>query len=253
MGAIPEMLPPTARIGCMVGLATNRKLVPRELVVAMSMQPPPTHFSTGMLMVVDQPIEKARELLAEAAMVAQSKYLWFVDDDTIPPPNALRRLHYVLENNPDVAVAGGVYMTKCDPPGPVIFRGMGLGPFWNWKVGDVFEVTGMGAGCMLIKCEIFNKIPKPWFPWIEDQSTTPQIPSVTISEDINFCNAVRAAGYKVVAHGGILCDHYDHATGKTYSLPESSYPFQPREQQTPAQLETPNEDNNNGSISSCCT
>lgn len=227
MSAVPKELPSDYRVGCLIGLASNRKLVPRELIVAMGMQPPPTHLSTGTLMVVDQPVERARELIAEAAVNAKAKYLWFIDDDTIPPPNALRRLHYVLENNPQVMAAGGVYMTKCDPPGPVIFRGMGLGPFWQWKVGEVFAVTGMGAGCMLIKCEVFDKLAKPWFPWIETNSSDPRIPSVTVSEDISFCNAVRAAGFEIVAHGGVLCDHYDHSTGKTFQLPEDSYPYQP--------------------------
>lgn len=243
MSAVPGMLPEGFQTGCLIGLASNRKLVPRELIVAMGMQPPPTHLSTGYLMVTGKPVEEARELLADAAVKAKAKYLWFVDDDTIPPPNALRRLHYVLENNPDIMAAGGVYMTKCDPPGPVVFRGMGLGPFWRWKVGEVFEVTGIGAGCLLIKCEVFSKIKKPWFPWTEDNSATPQIPSVTISEDINFCNAVRSAGYRIVAHGGVLCDHYDSETGQTYALPLNTYPYQPRnENPPPSAEETPGHD-----------
>jgi hypothetical protein len=204
-------------------------------VVAMSMQPPPTHLSCGMLMINDRPVEVARELIAEEAVRAEAKYLWFVDDDTIPPPNALRRLHYVLENNPSVMAAGGVYMTKCDPPGPVVFRGLGLGPFWDWRVGEVFEVSGMGMGCTMIKCEIFKKIPPPWFPWIDVKSCDPAISSIIVSEDISFCNSVRAAGYKVVAHGGILCDHWDiSAPGgiqtQVFQLPKDSLPYRPREE-----------------------
>ena len=233
MPAVPSTLPVNFQTGCLIGIASNRKLVPRELVVAMSLQPPPVHFSTGMIMVNDRPVEQARELLAEAAVAAKAKFLWFVDDDTIPPPNTLRRLHYTLSNNPDVMAVGGVYVTKCDPPGPVIFRGSGLGPFWNWKVGDVFEVTGMGAGCMLINCEVFEKIPKPWFPWIEDKTVRAGMPNITVSEDISFCNAVRYAGYKIVAHGGIICDHYDDKTGETFTLPENSYPRQPLVERTP--------------------
>ena len=236
-------------------------------MVAMSMQPPPTHLSCGMLMINDRPVEVARELIAEEAVKAEAKYLWFVDDDTIPPPNTLRRLHYVLENNPKVMAAGGIYMTKCDPPGPVIFRGLGLGPFWDWRVGEVFEVSGMGAGCMMIKCEVFKHIPKPWFPWIDVKSCDPAVSSVVVSEDISFCNSVRHAGFKIVAHGGILCDHWDIAypgppTTRVFQLPKDSLPYRAREagEEIPGLIDpsgdpsrttiTPKEEITDGSISS---
>jgi hypothetical protein len=229
MSAVPDSLPEGFKVGLLCAFACSGRLITPEMVVAMSLQPPPTHLSTGFMCIKGKPIEQARELLAEAAVQAQAKYLWFVDDDTIPPPNTMRRLIYVLENNPNVMVAGGVYMTRCIPPSPCVFRGMGLGPFWRWKKGEVFEVTGMGAGCMMIKCEVFKHLTKPWFPWTTIDSDDPLVKSVNISEDINFCSAVRAAGYQVVAHGGILCDHFDSETGQTFSLPEDSYPMQPEE------------------------
>ena len=227
MGATPSALPQGYSAGVMVAFACSGRLITPEMVIAMSMQPPPTQLSTGFLCVKGLPVEQAREKLAEAEVKANCKYLWFIDDDTIPPPNSLRRLIYVLENNPDVMVCGGVYTSKCDPPSPVVFRGAGLGNFWRWKVGQVFEVSSMGAGCMMINCEIFRKLPKPWFHWTHSESMDPlTVPDVTVSEDVNFCNAVTKAGYRVAAHGGILCDHFDHGTGRTFQLPLDSYPYQ---------------------------
>ena len=164
-------------------------------------------------------------MLAEKALEIGAKYLWFVDDDTIPPPNSLQRLVTILENYPEIKVVGGVYTTKAEVTQPVVFRGMGLGSFWHWKKGDVFEVSSMGAGCMLIATDIFPKIPKPWFEFQRYNSTEPGVPNVLISEDVSFCNKVRDAGYRVFAHGGILCDHYDAATNQYYSLPPESYPL----------------------------
>jgi hypothetical protein len=220
-------LPEGTSIGVLIGMASNGRLITPEMVVAMSMQPPPPHLISGFLCIKGKPVEDARELVVEEALKHNTKYLWFVDDDTIPPPNTLRRLIYVLENNPDVMVAGGVYVTKTDPPSPVLFRGPGLGSFWRWKVNDVFEVTSMGAGCMLINCEVFKHLKPPYFPWPKTFSTDSQIPSTSVSEDVSFCNAVRGAGYKVVAHGGVLCDHFEASTGRTFQLPLDSYPYQP--------------------------
>jgi hypothetical protein len=229
MSNLPGALPKEAKnkIGVLIGLACSGRLIPPELVVAMAMQPAPTHFSHGHLIVKGLPVDQARCVLAEKALEVGAKYLWFVDDDTIPPPNSLQRLVYVLENYPEITAVGGVYVTKAEVPQPVVFRGVGLGSFWHWKQGEIFEVTGIGAGCLLISTDVFNEIPKPWFEFQETTSYECEIPSSLISEDISFCNKVREAGYRVFAHGGILCDHYDVETRKTYQMAPDSYPMRP--------------------------
>ena len=215
------------KVGCMIAMACSGRLITPEMVIAMSMQPMPTHLGQAFICVRGYPVEQAREIIAQKAIEAQAKFLWFVDDDTIPPPNTANKLMYVLNNNPDIAAIGGVYVTKSDPPTPVVFRGLGLGAFWHWKKGEVFEVTGIGAGCLMINCDVFKKLEPPYFPWYTKESDDPLVPSLSISEDISFCNKVRDAGLKVFAHGGVLCDHFDVTTGKTYQMPEDSYPMLP--------------------------
>jgi len=229
MGAIPTSLPQELKhkVGVLVGLACSGRPIPPEMVVAMAMQPNPTHFSPAYLVVKGLPVAEARCVLAKKALEIKAKYLWFIDDDTIPPPNTLQRLVYVLENHPEIKAIGGVYCTRAEVPQPVVFRGMGLGSFWHWKKNDIFEVTGIGAGCLLIATDVFYQIPEPWFEFQESRSNIPEVPSTLISEDISFCNKVRAAGFKVFAHGGVLCDHHDIATGKTYQMAPDSYPMRP--------------------------
>src|SRR5271169_2517006 len=171
MGAIPDCLPSEAQRGLMIGLASSGRLIPPEMIVSMGCQPPPTQLNVGYFLAKGLTIDKARDFVAKSALEVKSKYLWFVDDDVLSPPNTLRRLHYILENNPDVMVAGGVYCTKTEPTSPVLFMEAGLGPFWRWKVGQVFEVHSMGAGCMMINCEVFKELGEPpYFPWPEDFS-----------------------------------------------------------------------------------
>ena len=229
MSVLPGALPKEAKnkVGVLIGLACSGRLIPPELVVSMSMQPAPTHFSHGFLIVKGLPVDKARCILAEKALEIGAKYLWFVDDDTIPPPNALQRLVYTLDNYPEMKAIGGIYVTKAPVPQPVVFRGEGLGSFWHWKQGEIFEVTGIGAGCLLIATDVFKELPKPWFEFQEFLSRDCEVPSHLVSEDISFCNKVREAGYRVFAHGGILCDHFDCETGKTYQMAPDSYPMRP--------------------------
>jgi hypothetical protein len=226
MGAVPTEIPKDlSGVGCLIGLACSGRLIPPELVISMAMQRCPTHCSEGYLMVKGHPVDQARNILAQKALEMGSKYLWFIDDDTIPPPNSLVRLMYILDNEPSIKAIGGVYCTKSECPAPVAYRGQGKGAYWNWKKGDIFEVTGIGAGCLLISTDVFKELPYPWFKFEEEIVYEVGKPSHYVSEDIYFCNAVRAAGYKVFAHGGILCDHYDPKTGKMVRMPEDSYPM----------------------------
>lgn len=233
MPAMPEYVPEGAKTGVVIAIPSrtpeppfNGKTITLELLLAMAVQTPPTHLSTAYIGVRGKNISEQRDYCAKMALKVGAKYLWFIDDDTVPPPNTLKRLIYVLDNNPDIMVCGGVYVTKDSlQPQPVVFRGMGLGSFWQWKKGEVFEVTSMGAGCMLINTEIFKKIEAPYFPWPTSDSYDPSVPSSSVSEDVSFCNKVRAAGYRVFAHGGVLCDHFDAKSGNTYQMPLDSYPM----------------------------
>jgi hypothetical protein len=229
MSVVPNQLPKEAtnNVGVLIGLACSGRPVPPEMIPAMAMNPGPTHLSSGHLIVKGYPVAEARNVLAEKALEVGAKYLWFVDDDTIPPPNSLQRLIYVMENYPEIKALGGVYVTKTETPSPVLFRGMGLGSFWKWKKGEIFEVTGIGAGCLLIATDIFKQIKKPWFEFQETISYECGVPSGLVSEDISFCNKVREAGYLVFAHGGILCDHHDTANGKVYQIGPDTYPMRP--------------------------
>jgi GT2 family glycosyltransferase len=217
--------PPTGlNIGLLIGLPCRKdSLIPIEMAVAFASQSMPTNMNVAYCVLKGKPIEEARDKIVQNALEIGAKYLWFVDDDTVPPPNTVRKLITILQNHPEVMVATGVYCTKQDPPSPLVFRGNGIGSFWDWKVGEIFEITGCGAGCMMINTDVFKKLGNPpFFPW---QRSTDENDPWEIAEDLSFCNKVREAGYKVVAHGGVLCDHYDVKTGKVFSLPENSYPY----------------------------
>ena len=53
--------------------------------------------------------------------------------------------------------------------------------------GNFFQVDTIGMGFCLVKREVYEKIPAPWYPW----------PTVSPSEDFNFCIKARAAGYAI--------------------------------------------------------
>lgn len=155
--------------------------------------------------------DEARNMIVQYAMEANARWIWMVDDDVLPPNTAVQRLMHSMIGKPEVMASAGIYYSKSDIPQPVVFEGRGTGPYWDWKRGEVFELPDggfIGTGCMLIKTEAFSKIERPWFRNIDgpDKST----------DDAYFCAKLQDAGYKILAHGGVLCGHYDHKRKKVH-------------------------------------
>jgi GT2 family glycosyltransferase len=169
-------------------------------------------------------IAASRQGIAEKAISEGCRYLFFLDDDVIVPSTCLLKMTYALEQqNPPigkVAAVTGVYTGKCESSPPHIYTKPGEGPYWHWKKDQVFEIAHCGAGCLLIDLRVLAELPKPWFKFTLSENFSE-------GEDIYFCNLLADNGYKVLAHGGVLCKHWNRPDGKFYEMPADSYPMLP--------------------------
>ena len=222
--------------GIALAIVSGRATTPVEMVTAIAMQSWPTNTNMLLMNLYGMDTDAGRIKAVEQALSINMKYLWFIDDDTVPPNDAGRHLLYLLEQNGPalggkVMVAGGIYTTRCSPPEPIVYRDKGAGSAWDWKVGETFKVWGIGTGCMMINLEVFKHLPEPWFQ-------TTMLAEKKETDDLYFCEKVRQAGFEIMAHGGILCHHYDLERGAVYMLPRKSFPFEnritePHEPRTP--------------------
>src|SRR5262245_43056553 len=137
--------------------------LPPELVMAFKACSPPMNCNTIYIETKGMDIADARNQFAKVALEHNAKYLFFWDEDVLLPPHALRELMFVMESWGDIGIIGGIYCLKVERPEPMVFRGNGQGPYWNWKVGEVFECTGISMGCTLVRAEVFKDIEYPWF------------------------------------------------------------------------------------------
>lgn len=155
----------------------------------------------------------ARNIIVDTAKEAKATFLWMLDDDVFPPQYAVQKMMFAMLNKPDVMACAGIVYTKSPIPSPLVFEKNGSGPYFNWKHGQIFEVPGfISTGCMLIRTEVFDKIEGPWFESHEYPTK--------MTEDVYFCLKVKEAGYKILAHGGVLCGHYDFRTKKIVRAPQ---------------------------------
>lgn len=214
------------KVGLVLGLPMGRKVVRREWALALATVGWPIGISVMHMAVTDRPVSEAREIVCDQAVAVEAPYIWFLDDDTVPTSSAIRHLSYALDQNPTAAVCGGIYCGKTDPPSPMVFKEFGQGSYWDWKIGEVFEVSGIGTGCMLVRTAALKNIPKPWFRTIDVAIEGDSRYIIQNTDDIYFCKKVLQAGYKILAHGGVVCDHWDMNSGKVYSLPKDSRPYE---------------------------
>jgi predicted O-methyltransferase YrrM len=207
---------------------------PPEFSIALAMLQLPPNTNTMYFATKGVKRDEARNDLVYQALAAGARNILFLDDDNPPPPDALLKLLHVLDSaDDDVALVAGIYVNKFEPSSPLVFQGEGAGPYWRWRVGDVFECASIATGCMMIRASVFAKIPEPWFHDITDLADAHAhgwfldrqlgCPA-EVTDDMYFSRKVREAGFKLLAHGGVLPGHWGQ-DGQCYRIAEDTYPF----------------------------
>jgi glycosyltransferase involved in cell wall biosynthesis len=159
----------------------------------------------------------------EARRGAKYDYILWLDDDIVVPADFLSRL---LAH--DLPIVSGIYVMRREPHLPVAYV-RAVEPdradrFWSlsgWPSGLV-EVDAVGQGCVLIKREVYDKVPEPYYAWqpvkrdsentfkVVDDAPDNHAVAVedrTLGEDLYFFTHCRIAGYRIYADGDIILGH----------------------------------------------
>jgi hypothetical protein len=214
--------------GLLIGLPTLGRPVPLDWALAFKALNPPINFNIYFSIIKGQEIGIARNEFAKQALHHGTKYLFMLGDDVEVPAHTLRKLLFRMENTPEIDVVGGVYCSKSDPPAPLVFKGDGAGSYWDWKVGEFFECTGMGMDCTLIRTSVFEKLTQPWFKTVDkDQFETGINAAEAWTEDLFFFRKLRdeLPESKIFCDASVICKHHDVYGNKVYTLPANSYPL----------------------------
>lgn len=211
------------KVGIILGLPFGRQQVRREWAHAMMTVAWPVGVTVLHSVAVDMTVAQARNITCKQALEVDAKYIWFVDDDVVVPSAGIRMLMYELEQRPDAIAIGGIYCSRTDPPAPMVFQELGQGSDWDWTAGRVFECAAIGTGCMLVRTEFLKDMPEPYFKTTDELSKT--LGRLQETDDVYFCKKARNQGHRILAHGGVLCHHWDNETNRVYKLPEDSRPF----------------------------
>jgi hypothetical protein len=147
------------------------------------------------------PYDHARNTGCQKLLELGWEYV-FLDDDTVPPPDAIYRL--MAHKQP---MSAGLYYRRNPPIVPVMLKESPSGRNWisQFKAPDLMEVDFVGSGCLLIHRDVLTTLKAPWFDWRVDRYDLPA--HERMSEDFRFCQYARENGYKILVDTSVQCRH----------------------------------------------
>ncbi len=149
-----------------------------------------------------RPHDYARNQAVQMMLGGDFTHLFFLDSDVEPPLDAIGRLAAH-----DAPVVTGFYPINYGHLRWAVCRQRrddGRWPMLN--AGDLppepITVAGCGAGCLLIRREVFETLGWPWFKW-EHRADGYQL-----GEDLFFGARCADAGIPILADPAVICRHY---------------------------------------------
>jgi len=150
-------------------------------------------------------LDTHRNLITKMALEDKTvtHLLWLDADNIIESPTDVNQaLRILLTIN--IPVISGLYRAK---------KAKGNYPYAMWVkhsdgvpnhmaalsswTGNFIKVDAIGFGFVLVKREVFEKIPFPWFVWDKESP----------SEDFEFCAKIAEAGYEVKVYTDVRLSH----------------------------------------------
>jgi GT2 family glycosyltransferase len=149
-----------------------------------------------------RPVDFVRNSFIRIFLAGDFTHLFLLDSDTEPPLDCIERLLAL-----DSPLAGGCYpvlmmqglrWALLNEDSNRLYRLLE----WLPSKDEPFEVDAGGAGCLLIRRDVFDKVKWPWFKWVEFGDGTQE------SEDIFFFRKCNEAGLRVRIDPSVICNHF---------------------------------------------
>jgi hypothetical protein len=155
------------------------------------------------------PFDHARNTAVERTLEHGFQWLFFLDDDVIPPPDIIPRL---VNRGGDITSA--LYYRRAEPIVPVMIREQGDKRIWvtEFPANTMVDADMVGAGALLVHRRVFERVPKPWFEWLLDRHDIPE--GQRCSEDFAFCRKAKQHGFTVKVDTSVACRHAGYAASE---------------------------------------
>lgn len=149
------------------------------------------------------PLDNCRNKAVKDFLEEYDDYIMFIDDDIVPPSNALEEL---LKADKDV-IAPLCFTFKYDDKGipfpqAVAYRYDEQKEYRPYSGKGVDETDIVTGGMFLVKREVMEKLERPFSFTYHKNGTA------IYSEDFVFSQQCQSLGYKLYTHFGLPCKHF---------------------------------------------
>ena len=181
-----------------IGIPLSFPYVPSSFFESFALMEKPNY---SLIMKTNGPIDTLRNDIVEKALSIGATSLLMCDTDQVYPFDTVTRL--ISHKLP---IVGASISRRYPPFDKIILRlnadQTGYDSVEEWEDGELLECDATGTGCILYDMKIFRDLPKPWFQFIKDDAT-----GMTIGEDINLCQILKNAGYKIYVDTAVEVGH----------------------------------------------
>jgi hypothetical protein len=182
--------------------------------------------SSARIRVTSYSVDLGRERACLTALEGGFPWLWFLDGDTLPPPDAFAKMAARgvdiisgVVHRKDTLNCSAYRKTAEWTPEDLMYDAIVDLPETEQRLA---EVDGLATACLLIRTETLRKIERPWFRYGPDSlvelSKDALIPGP--SEDIYFSAKAQAAGVTLYVDPQVRCGH----EGRVAIMPYDNVP-----------------------------
>ena len=187
------------------------------LIAVPSMDSVPAVFAQSLAMLkkvgncavafqVGSLVYESRNDLAKYAVQSEADYVLWLDSDMMFEPELLEKMMATLQEK-DLDILSGIYYRRRHPFSPVLMKKLSIAEnnfceyenFNAYPEDGIFEVEGIGFGCVLMKSDVLMDIKATYNDWFS--------PFGRVGEDLSFCWRARQTGHRIYADPSIQLGH----------------------------------------------
>jgi hypothetical protein len=157
-------------------------------------------------------LDRGRNLLVQKFLKnTTDDWLLMVDTDM---HFGLQEYDRLLETAQDKDIVSGLYFANERPPRPAMYRWDETGhgqAVMDWEDHDVLEVDGCGAGFLLVRRSVYEKMDHPESyhgragSWFTQNALGPA--DQLLNEDSSFCVRAQEHGYRIYVDTDVFIGH----------------------------------------------
>lgn len=152
------------------------------------------------------PLDNARNTIVKEFLETNCKYLWWIDDDIVPPADALERMLQTIKAVRNINALGAVcFAMKSEPgqyfPYPPTLRKNKDGEYKVYYGSGIDWVDATGGACLLVERQVYENVERPYeFVYHADGT-------LALTCDFRVWEKVKEAGFNLYVDFDIMCDH----------------------------------------------